>query len=211
MRIRESPYLLRVFLAFLLATVLFVLIFLFAYSVSYLNYKGVVAENAFIQDSLAKIDKAINNSTLCTATGLFEASERLDAVGSRVGLLETRLGSTNSEVIVQKKKYSELEYKHFILVRTLARSCKQDVVTLLFFYSNDEVYQKESERMGIILSTFKNADPQRIFVYSFDAQLNLSLIRDLRERYSVMSVPVVIVNESAKAYPRTLDEFERFV
>ena len=111
----RPPYLKKTFLSFFLATVLFILIFLAAYGVSYVNYKGISSENNIIEQSLIDLDSFLNGVS-CTDELLVESSKRLDAVGSKINLLEKRFGKNDDRVLEQKKLYTDLEIKHFQII-----------------------------------------------------------------------------------------------
>jgi hypothetical protein len=68
-----------------------------------------------------------------------------------------------------------------LLSNELNLNCNTSFVSLLFFYSNEEQYQDKSELYGYILSRFKDENPSRVMIYSFDVNLNSSSINELRK------------------------------
>ena len=99
---KNKIYVLHYLLAFLIASFLFTLIFLFTYSVSYINYSDISDQNNYISDSILRLQSAIKNNQ-CATDLLLNASVRLDIVGSRISLLESRFGKTDERVLEQKK------------------------------------------------------------------------------------------------------------
>lgn len=209
-RLDPASMLLRIILAFLLATLIFVEVFIISYAVSYWNYQGVSNSNNLIKQYLEDFE-GYANVTQCNSDVLIEASDKLDRVGSKLNLLESRFGKMDLRVLEQKKLYSELSYRHFEIIRTLKDQCNKNFITILFFYSNSEELAKESEGMGFILSSFKNEDPSRIMIYSFDADLDSMVIRELTERYNVTGAPVSVVNEDENLAVTNINRLKPFL
>ncbi len=201
----------RILLAWLITTVLFILIFSFAYSVSYLNYRSIEEESNLIEHYINDLDLIASEGNSCNDTLLFDASQKLDTVGSKLALLETRFGNDDPRVLEQKRRYSELEMKHFELVKQIDVNCERDFLTILFFYSNGREDGDNSEQVGFILSTFKNQDSDKIMVYSFDYNLDADAVRNLANRYGVESAPVVIVNERDYLQVSNIRELEKYL
>ena len=212
MRVRNNrtPYLRRLFLAFVIATIVFILIFSVAYSVSYLNYKGITTENNIILDALNRLDHVLEGES-CDDLLLFQSSESLDLVGSKLSLLEKRFGVNDPRVLEQKKLYTDLEMKHFLIIKGFNENCGRDFLPIFFFYSNAQNKQDDSELISSILSSFKRSHSSRVMVYSFDSNLDHEGISKLKERHGLIEVPVVVVNESEVVYIRNIRDLEVFL
>ncbi len=206
MKVQEK-YFFRMIISFFVATILFILIFISAYSVSYLNYQNIRSENKLIQVSLVRLDE-IMASESCDDALLFESSENLDAVGSQLNILEKRFGNKDIRVLEQKKVYSDLEYKHLQIIRNFNENCNKNFEPIIFFYSNIRDKQDKSENMGSILSVFKRRNSGFVMIYSFDFNLDYGLIEKLEKDYNVSEVPIVVVKEKEKIYLRNIDELE---
>jgi len=187
-------YLGRILIAIAISALIYVMIFSFANWVSYQNQQGVSEKNKFVQDSLDEFEKALSNVS-CDSSVLVSVSEKLDQVGASLGLLEMRLGKKDSRVLEQKKTYSELEKRHFELIKKMDEQCNSSFVTLLFFYSNELEQETKSEIAGTILTTFKRRAPSKVMVYSFDNNLDSDAIEGLKAEYFVDTTPYVLVNE----------------
>ena len=184
----------RYFWAFILASFLMASVFLVSYGISYWNYQIISSSNNEIFHSLNEIEKILNTSQ-CQEDNLYYSSEILDRTGQRLNLLETRFGKNDERVLSQKKLYSQLEYKHFQLVKLYVEKCSANFVTLLFFYSNDDFLGEESESVGYILSTIKKTYSNKAMIYSFDINLDDEVIDNFKEIYGFVDVPFVIVNK----------------
>lgn len=192
--VKRQFYLMRILWALLIASIIYILIFSFAGWVSYLNYRGVFERNLEVQTAIYGLE-SIPSNVSCNYSAILLSSEILDQLGSKIALLEMRIGKNEPRVLEQKKLYSELEVRHFNLIRNMNENCNGSFITVLFFYSNDENALQSSEVAGTILSTFKREEPERIMVYSFDSNLESEAIKEIREEYFVDRVPFVLVNE----------------
>ena len=79
----ERPVVLRLFWAFIIATLIFVIIFVIANSVSYLNYQYIANQNNLIGESIGVLENYPAFES-CDDSSLFLASEKLDEVGDEV-------------------------------------------------------------------------------------------------------------------------------
>jgi hypothetical protein len=184
----------RILAALAISLIIYIFIFSFAQWVSYLNYQSIAERNFVVQSSLCELE-AVPENISCNNAPLVDLSESLDNLGASLALLEIRLGKDEPRVLEQKKLYSELEARHLNLVRELNKECNNSFLSVLFFYSNDKQSEKSSELAGSILTAFKRKQPGRIMIYSFDYNLDLDSIRELKKKYSVNETPFVMVNE----------------
>ena len=199
----------RLILAFLLTNLIFTIIFLTSFSVSYINYQGISAQNNIINQYIAELNPYTNISN-CNNSILFDASEKLDSVGSRISLIETRFGKDDSRVVEQKLLYSDLESRHYEIVKELNKKCNKNFTTILFFYSNEDQFDEESEKAGYILGAFKNRYPEKIMIYSFDYDINYPIINKLKEKYKINAVPSVLINEKDIVIVKNIRDLERY-
>jgi len=186
----------RIFIAFIIATILFAAGFLIGYAVSYSKYQSISNSQENIRYNLLSLDleKELLSSS-CTLFDPFSFAEELDNNGRLLDILEQRFGKFDSRVLDQKKDYSMLGIQHLLLVNQYNKQCKGNITTLLFFYSNDKDYASEAERIGTVLSTIKQQD-NNIMVYSFDFSLDSQLLRMFKARYNVTKPNIIIVNEN---------------
>jgi hypothetical protein len=212
MKRRREIHFGRMLLAFLLANLIFLGVFLISFYISYQNYEGIAEKNNIIFQDLEKMDNLLKTSSVdCNPQYLSEPSEILDKVGSKISILETRFGKDDPRVLEQKSLYNELEIKHFELVKKMDKLCPEKSTTIFFFYSNEEDLEEESERMGFILSTYKKFDPERIMIYSFDYNMQTDLLSNLKKEHEVAHPPAIIVNEKDQFYLQNIDQLEKYL
>ncbi len=214
MKPEKKSYLLKYIIAFLISIVIFILIFVLAYSVSYLNYQRISYESNIIKDNIILLDELalqFEDEFNCNNKILFESSERLDFVGNQIYTLESRLGNNDLRVLEQKKLYTQLEIQHFNIIRKLKLKCDGNFITVLFFYSNEKEYIEESEKTGFILNSFKKDDPNRIMIYSFDYNLDIDILHNIKLNYNITKAPIILINEVDLIHLNDVDELIQYL
>ncbi len=206
----EKPVIFRIILAFFIATFVFVGIFLIANSIPYLNYQTIINQNNIIQQSINESRNHLMNF-VCETEILLEVSDKLGDVGTRLEVLEKRFGKEDWRVLEEKKKYSLLEYEHFEYIKKFSEDCDKEFITILFFYSNFGVLEGRSEGVSYILDSLRKKYSGKVMVYSFDYNLDLDLINELKEKYQVDSAPKIVVNEEKVFYLENIEELEYFM
>ena len=193
----RPPYLGNLLLAIILATIIFVGVFLFGYYVSYYKYKSVLQSQEELRYSLLsfEVEKELLEWN-CENFDAFMFSSEIEEMGKIIDILEERFGKEDQRVLDQKKTYSLLEARHFLYIKEYNNLCEDKVNTILFFYSNKKENKQEAERMGRMLSSLKKEMP-KVMIYSFDYDLSSSLISLLKNKYVVSRPGVLVINEKA--------------
>jgi hypothetical protein len=197
MKQRELP-LLKVILAFLIATVIFLSAFLIGYGVAYYKYQSVLKDQQNVIYKLESLDVEKAFLTSCNREALYSISSELDSMAQAMGILETRLGKNDKQVLEQKKIYTILQIKHFLAMKEYKEKCNSNITLILFFYSNQKEDMGNSERTGFILQNLKAQNINDILVYSIDYHLDLSLVSTLKSVYNITIPDTVLVNEKEK-------------
>lgn len=206
----RDVFLVRILASFIIATAVFVGFFALAYSISYHGYQLLSHENTALNVTISEFDGVLAHFS-CDNKKLLMVSQEFDNAADKLTLIEKRFGKRDERVLAQKQIYSELEYRHFLIVQRFNTECNSTYVPVLFFYSNFDEDEDESSRMGFILTTFEHEDPGRVMIYSFDYHLDSPVIAHLIEAYNVTSIPSVSVNFSRPFYLHNLDELEQYV
>lgn len=211
MKKNRPPFLGRLLLSFILANIIFIIIIGISFQISNSNYKKISKENNQILKDIENLNNILDQSSLCDDSTILTSSQILDRVGSKLSILETRFGKEDMRVLEQKKLYSEIEFKHFQIIKRLEGRCEKDYLPIFFFYSNQKNLESESERMGFILGKFKRQNTENVMIYSFDSNLDYSLIRDLKSQHNITSVPIVLINEENLVYIRNIDDLDSYL
>ena len=184
----------RMFLSFILATIIFISIFLFAYGVSYFKSKDISSDQEKIYYKF--LEQNLKNKfelNKCDSQ-IHEFSYELDTMGSLLGILEEKLGKENKKVLEQKKLYSLIEIQHSFLIKEYNLQCNKKIPIIFFFYSNNKSFETSAEKMGFILSSFKNQH-SGVMIYSLDYDLNSTVLHLLKEEYNITRPNTILINE----------------
>ncbi len=136
-------------------------------------------------------------------------SEQLSELGEKLSHTEGERGSDDATVVYLKKYYSLLQIKDYLLSKKLAEKCGQakKSVFVIYFYTNkgDCV---DCGRQGYVLTRLKQMYPE-LRVYSFDYDLDLSVIDSLKAIYKIdEALPALIVEDKLYAGFKTIEELE---
>lgn len=209
---QRELYMDRILLAFFIATFIFINAFLISYGVSYSKSRKIAQNQEEIYYGILNIQ--LENyfaSTSCESFNPYEFSEELDSMGSLLGILEERFGKHDEKVIKQKRIYSLIELQHSILINNHNLKCNETFLILLFFYSNEENFKVQAEKVGYILESYKNKN-NLAMIYSFDYDLDLEIIQLLKEKYN-MTQPntVILFKEGTKIENlQKIDDLEQY-
>ena len=198
MRKREKAaksYFKNVIIALILTTLLFVGVFFFGYSVSYYKQQQIAQTQNEMKYSILSLQVELEIlGDKCENFNPYEFSEQVDNLGNSIMALEQRLGSFNPGVLEEKKMYSILEAQHFLYISKHNDKCANKVPVILFFYSNSEAYKDRAEKIGFMLDSLKNQE--EVMIYSFDYDLDSSLINVLKRSYNINSPNTLVVNRT---------------
>lgn len=186
------------FLAFLMAFLIFVTGFLLSYVV--VGYKTQYVselQNQITYDFLySDIQYDLVENIKCSESFLNEIpTKQLEDVGFSLSLLEERFGKNDERIVPGKKLYTALELKHMMYINDLKKNCDLDLDVVLFFYSNEEKDVVSAEAMGRIIDGAKTEKGSKLMVYSFDYNLDSSLIDYIKREYGINKPNLVVVNE----------------
>ncbi len=200
----------RYLLAFIIATVLFIMGFLITHSIAFFEYSRI----SNLQRDLSydifqdKIMHSLFDYDICEKGFLNEISADLGHQGRIIDDLEKKLGKNDKNVLAQKKFYTLVELEHFEFIQQLNLECNFSIPIILFFYSNEKDDIKESENVGDLLTAVYNQYPE-VKIYSFDINLDSKLIDLLKEKYFVKVSPTIIIYQGGEAYtiinPKNID------
>ncbi len=164
--------------------------------------------SVYINDrKLAEIKEAQNQATVdvlssetqfdllqeasCQDTSNYLSSEISD-LADKITYGEQNFGD-QTQLALLKQQYSVLEVKDFLLTKRIAERCKQNTVTILYFYANKDICQ-DCVNQGYALDALRQQYPS-IRLYSFDAHLDSSTIRALLSIYKIPStLPSLVID-----------------
>jgi len=192
---KRPLYLKRIIAAFIIATLIFIGGFLTSYIVSYSKYQSISISQEKLRYNLLNLDleqKLMIDS--CELFDIYLLSDELSRMGNIIGILEGRFGKLDSKVIEKKKIYTFLEVQHLLFIEEYNKKCNKSITTILFFYSNQEEFADDAEKIGYILSSLKTQEKE-VMIYSFDYDLvGSNLINLLKKKYNLTNPNIIIIN-----------------
>lgn len=203
----------RYFLAFVIGTIAFLFVFALTYGISYLEYQRISTSQqqtayAIFED---KLGYTLFEQEVCSEEYFKQISEKLGFQGRIIDDLEKKFGKNDKNVLFRKKFYTLVELEHFEFVKTMNKECGFDIQTILFFYSNKPQDIEESEEFGEYLSTIYRRNPT-LLIYSFDVNLDSTLIENLKEKYNIEESPTALVNEAYKITEiQNIEDVEKYL
>lgn len=136
-------------------------------------------------------------------------SEQLSLVGERLSFTENERGGDDARVLYLKKYYSLLQVKDYLLSKKLTDKCGQTkkAVSIIYFYTNRSDC-KDCAKQGYVLTRLKELYPE-LRVYSFDYDLDLSVVNSLKAIYKVGGVlPTIIIDDKVYSGYKTVEEVD---
>jgi hypothetical protein len=118
--------------------------------------------------------------------------------------------SDQKELTLLKQQYAIVEVKDFLLTKRISERCKQDTVTILYFYKNANVCT-DCVRQGYVLDTLHKKYPG-IRVYSFDTGLDSSTVRALISIYKVSDQqPSLVIDGKTENKFMAVEDIEKLL
>ena len=136
-------------------------------------------------------------------------SPELNILGDKLSHTEADRGETDTDVVYLKKYYSLLQVKDYLLSKKLAEKCgaKKKPVFIIYFYSN-EGNCPDCQKEGYVLTRLKEKYPE-LRVYSFDYNLELSVIDSLKTIYRIdKPLPALVLEDKTYVGYKSINELE---
>lgn len=180
-------------------------IFVTAFTISDNFNKKRLAEISSVQDKIAldiaasETQFALLGERSCDSIGESTLSQEIGSLASKLSYTEDKLGGDSPEVLSQKKYYSLLEVKDFLLSKKMTEKCGWKPITILYFYSNAGNCD-DCAKEGYVLTHLRETYPE-VRVYSFDYDLDFPVITTLRAMYHLNGdLPALVINEKTTVY-----------
>ena len=203
----------RYIVAFLIGTFLFLLIVVGGYFFAQIQYNRISNLQGITFYSIyeGKSSYTLFGEDICLENNFREISDLLVFQGRSIDDLEEKLGKTDKYVLEQKKFYTVLLLEHLDYVNLYNERCSEDILYLLFFYSNLGEKEELSSNAGKVLDQvyFNN---KNLVIYSFDCDLESSIINSLKNKYNITYIPSVIVDgNTVLNWPFDVSDVEKYL
>lgn len=200
---------LRLLMAFVLATLTLSLVFIIINSVSYIDYISSKQQTNAISDAIGYME---NSNITCSSEFFSNTSEKLDFVAKSMSLLESQWGTNDPRVLQEKVLYSQLEQDHLSIILGFNKNCRTDFLPVLFFYSNNDNLKDRSQNVGFILDSFRQANMGRVMIYSFDYDLNSTVVQHLKQEYRITGAPSIAIGTNWTVFtPDNINELSPYL
>lgn len=136
-------------------------------------------------------------------------SPQLSEIGDKLSKTEADRGSNDADVVYLKKYYTLLEVKDYLLSKQFVAKCgtAKKPVSIIYFYSNKGDCP-ECEREGYVLTRLKEKYPD-LRVYSFDYNLDLSVVDSMKRIYKISSsLPALVIEDKTYIGFKSVEELE---
>lgn len=137
-------------------------------------------------------------------------SEELSTLTQKLSHMEDSLGGDNAEVINLKKYYSLLQVKDYLLVGRVNEKCGIKPITIIYFYSN-EGDCAECKKEGYVLTKLREEYPE-LRIYSFDYNLDLSVVKTMKSIYDVKdTLPALVIGDEPYYGLKNAEDIEKII
>jgi len=136
-------------------------------------------------------------------------SPELNVLGDKLSHTENERGEKDADVVYLKKYYSLLQVKDYILSKKLTEKCGalKKKAFIIYFYSNIGDCP-DCLKEGYVLTRLKEKYPD-LRVYSFDYNLQLSVIDSLKAIYKVDSaLPALVIEDKTYTGFKSIADIE---
>ncbi len=120
-------------------------------------------------------------------------SQQLDELGKKLSFLEETQNNDSENFLMVKKYYSLLEVKDYLLSEEIRKKCHEKKDSIIYLYGSD---CKQCTKQGYVLTELKRKYPW-LRIYSFDLDLDFSLIDSFTAIYDIKEKPpILIINQN---------------
>lgn len=195
---------------FMITSGIFLVVFMF---VSFLNTKKTDTISQLQQkitvDLLAtETQFSLLKNAPCKAIGNSILSKELGEMGEKLSFMETTQEAGSDNVLQLKKYYSLLQVKDYLLMQEVAQKCDIQTDSIVYFY---EKACPECVKQGYVLTELKRQYPW-LRIYSFDRELDFSLIETFEGLYEVGSTyPALIIGDDVYSGFHGVEDVEAYI
>lgn len=164
-----------------------------------------VEQESRLQLENLQLEEQLLQDTPCKSPQLL--SESLEDLGTKLTYLESQYSKNDPAILELKKPYTLLEIRHYLALKSMTERCNQNYTLILFFYSNDPAYVKDSEEQGFVLDYLRKKY-DNVKAYSIDSDMDLGIIRVLKSEYNISVMPSIVINDKVYVGFHTKEELE---
>ena len=199
-------------MTFIAAFALTVLVFVGGLAIGSLITQGKVNDivsvekESQLQLENLQLEEQLLQDTPCQSPTLL--SQSLEDLGTKLTYLETQYSKNDQRILDLKKPYTLLELRHYLALRDMTSKCQQNYTLILFFYSNSPESVDASEQQGFVIDYLRKKY-DNVKAYSIDADMDLGIIKVLKDKYHISVVPSLVINDNVYVGLHSKEELEK--
>lgn len=203
---------------YILALVVTVALFFFAFAVSGMFANKKIDEVRAIQDKISTDILSVETrfsllgSTSCehlVANDDFEKglTDELNNLASQVKFMESERGPDDADVLLIKEKYNLLQIKDYLLMKDLGDRCNRNITSLLYFHSQD---CSDCSKQSVVLDDIHSKYPE-VRIYWIDKDFASPAIDTLVSMFKVKETPSIFLGGKLSSGLQTVEDIEKLL
>ena len=160
-----------------------------------------------LQLQYAFIDQMSQEKNCLAVQETFEQNiNNLESARIRLENFDRDATLNKNELDILKNEYILAQIRYWMLAERSRSLCGTDVVTILYFFS-DEKECPDCDKQAFILTYLKKRFKDKLLIFSFDSQFESEpMIPLLRKTYNVTEYPTIVVGGASKGKFQEKDE-----
>ena len=153
-----------------------------------------------LQLQYAFIDEMSQEKNCLAVQRTFEQNiNNLESTRNRLENFDADATLNKNEFDVLKNEYILAQIRYWMLAERTRKSCGSDVVSILYFFS-DEKECPDCDRQAFILTYLKKRFKDKLLIFSFDSLFESEpMIHLLKKTYNVTAYPTVVIDGKPKS------------
>ena len=156
-------------------------------------------EFSSLQLQYAFIDQMSQEKNCIAVQKSFEQNiNNLESTRIRLENFDRDATLNKNELDLLKNEYLLAQIRYWMLAERTRKLCGTDLVTVLYFYSDEEECH-DCEKQAFVLTYLKKKFKDKLLIFSFDAQFESEqMIPLLKNTYNVTRFPTLVIEGKSK-------------
>ena len=147
-----------------------------------------------LQLQYAYIDQLSQENNCDAVSKTFEENiGNLEATRLRLENFDENARLNKREFDLLKRDYTLAQIRYWLLAKKTKDVCGDDIVTILYFFSNDKECPK-CDNQAFVLTHLKKIFKDKLLIFSFDSRFSQEpMINLLKNTYGVSAYPAIVI------------------
>ena len=153
-----------------------------------------------LQVQYAFIDQLSQEKNCLAVQKTFEHNiNSLESTRIRLESFDREATLNKNELNLLKNEYLLAQIRYWLLAERTRKLCGADIVTLLYFFSDEEECP-ECEKQAFVLTYLKKLFKDKLLIFSFDSKFESEpMIPLLKNTYNVTNYPTIVIEGKPKS------------